>query len=109
MHGTRGLKPVRIVVNDVVGIGDAEEIFSQLQNAATRFLKHSLDHLGTIPRDEQLIEAVRHQIPVVDYAPETRSSRSFRLIAKHLDQTHRQSNEVMAAPCFWQSLGQISN
>src|SRR5205814_629972 len=58
LHQYSPNKPVHIVVNDIVGIGEAEEIFGQIQNAATRFLKHPLDHLGTIPRDEQLVEAV---------------------------------------------------
>jgi flagellar biosynthesis protein FlhG len=109
LHRHSPNKPVSVVVNDVIGIGDAEEIFGQLQNAATRFLKHPLEHLGTIPRDEQLVEAVRRQIPVVEYSPEGRASRSFRLIAKQLDQSQRQPNQDTTAHYFWQSLSQITN
>jgi flagellar biosynthesis protein FlhG len=109
LHQHAPNKPMHIVVNNVVGIGDAEEIFGQIQNAATRFLKHPLDHLGTIPRDEQLVEAVRRQIPVVEYSPETRASRSLRLIAKQLDQSQRQANADSTAHCFWQSLSEITN
>jgi flagellar biosynthesis protein FlhG len=80
------LKPIWIIVNDVVGIGDADRIFSQLQTATRRFLDRKLAFLGTIPRDAELAEAVREQVPVVRYAPETPASRSLRLIARQIDQ-----------------------
>lgn len=86
LHQHAPAKPIWIVVNDVVGIGDAEQIFNQLRAAATRFLNHRIEHLGTIPRDAELAEAVREQIPVVRYAPDTPASRALRLIAKHLNQ-----------------------
>lgn len=79
------VKPIWIVVNDVVGVGDAERIFAQLQTAATRFLNRRLTFLGTIPRDAELAEAVREQVPVVKYAPVTPASRALRLIARQLD------------------------
>ncbi|HVG38127.1 MAG TPA: MinD/ParA family protein [Pyrinomonadaceae bacterium] len=87
IHQHSPQKPIWIVVNDVVGVGDAEQIFVQLSAAAKRFLNHEIAHLGTIPRDAQLAEAVREQTPVVHYAPETPASRALRLIAKQLDQT----------------------
>jgi flagellar biosynthesis protein FlhG len=81
-------KPISIVVNDVVGLGDAERVFSHLQTAAMRFLNYRLSHLGTIPRDAELAEAVREQVPVVRYAPNAPSSRALRLIARQLDHHH---------------------
>jgi flagellar biosynthesis protein FlhG len=86
LHQQKSAKPIWVVVNDVVGIGDAERIFAQLQSAVTRFLDHRLVHLGTIPRDAELAEAVREQIPVVRYAPDTPASRALRLIARQLKQ-----------------------
>jgi flagellar biosynthesis protein FlhG len=85
IHQQAPTKPIWVIVNNVIGVGDAERIFSQLQMAATRFLDRRLKHLGTIPRDSELIEAVREQVPVVHYAPHTPASRALRLIAKQLD------------------------
>ncbi|MBA3440795.1 MAG: MinD/ParA family protein [Pyrinomonadaceae bacterium] len=84
LHNHSPSKPISIVVNDVVGIGDADHIFSQLRSAVSRFLNHEIYHLGTVPRDAELAEAVREQRPVVEYAPDSPSARAFRLIAKHL-------------------------
>ncbi len=110
LHRHSPSKPVWICVNDVVGIGDAEQTFGQINAATTRFLKHSLEHLGTIPRDSELAEAVRRQIPVVDHAPQAPSSRSLRLIAKRLDQTHQSAaTSGESVQSFWQLLTQTEN
>lgn len=85
LHQHAPQKLIWIVVNDVVGVGDAEQVFTQLATAAQRFLNRRLNHLGTVPRDSQLAEAVREQTPVVDYAPDAPASRALRLIAKQLD------------------------
>ncbi len=84
LHQQKPTKPILVIINDVVGIGDAERIFAQLQTTVTRFLDHRLVHLGTIPRDAELAEAVREQIPVVQYAPDAPASRALRSIARQL-------------------------
>jgi flagellar biosynthesis protein FlhG len=98
-------KPIFVVVNDVVGIGDAEQIFAQLRATTERFLNRTLEHLGTIPRDPQLAEAVREQVPVVEYSPDCPASRAIRLIARHLNQKHRvKSSADRTFDSFWSSL-----
>lgn len=106
LHKSSPTKPIWIVINDVVGIGDAEQVFGQLQSAAKRFLQHPLGHIGSIPRDAELAEAVRNQVPVVHYAPDTPASRSLRLIARHLDQDRRAGKGPKQYQSFWQLLGE---
>jgi flagellar biosynthesis protein FlhG len=110
LHRQSPAKPVGIIVNDVVGIGDAEETFAQINTAATRFLQHRLEHLGTIPRDSELADAVRRQIPVVNYAPQAPASRSLRLIAKRLIQIKQPSfDRPNASGSFWRLLSESEN
>lgn len=105
IHQQTPTKPIWVVVNNVIGLGDAERIFAQLQTAATRFLDRRLQHLGTIPRDTELIDAVREQIPVVQYAPSTPASRALRLIAKQLDHQPEQAATAQTARrSFWSML-----
>lgn len=105
LHSHSPSKPISIVVNDVVGIGDADHIFSQLRSAVSRFLKHETYHLGTVPRDAELAEAVREQRPVVEYAPDSPSARAFRLIAKHLDTARHIGPLAGGSPAsFWRLL-----
>jgi flagellar biosynthesis protein FlhG len=103
LHRQTPAKPISIIVNDVTGVGDAERVFAQLQAAATRFLERRLKHLGTIPHDAELAEAVREQVPVVRYAPATPASRALRLIARQLNQTVWPL-AASSSPSFWSVL-----
>jgi flagellar biosynthesis protein FlhG len=105
LHQLSPQKPIRVIVNDVVGISDADRIFAQLRAVTTRFLNHQIEHLGTIPRDPELAEAVREQTPVVEYAPDTPASRALRLIARRLEQDRRGPLVAGKFPSsFWCSL-----
>lgn len=85
LHRNTPGKKVRVIVNNAVGVGDAEHTFTQLNSAAGRFLGRPVEHLGTIPRDPSLAEAVRERIPVLAYAPDAPASRALRLIAKFME------------------------
>jgi flagellar biosynthesis protein FlhG len=105
LHQQSPSKPIWIIVNNTVGIGDADHIFAQLQAATTRFLNRKLAHLGTIPRDAELAKAVREQVPVVKYAPHTPASRALRLIAKHLHHhVNPNPGPEKADRSFWSTL-----
>ncbi len=107
LHRHSPSKPVWVVVNEVVGLGDAEQTFNHLAGATARFLKHPIELLGVIPRDAELAEAVREQRPVVEYAPDSPSSRSLRLIAKRLaSETPGQCSPDGRHGSFWQALAE---
>ena len=95
--------PIRIVVNDVVELGDADRVFKQLRTTTARFLNRDIDYLGAIPHDSELIEAVREQRPVVQYAPDTPASRALRLIARHLE-INRTGRDRSKKASFWTML-----
>jgi flagellar biosynthesis protein FlhG len=103
MHQAASDTPIRIVVNDVVELGDAERVFKQLRTTTARFLNRDIEYLGTIPHDSELVDAVREQRPVVQYAPETPASRALRLIARHLEISRTGRNKGKKAS-FWSVL-----
>jgi flagellar biosynthesis protein FlhG len=105
LHKHAPTKPIWIVVNNAVGVDDGEAVFAQLRAVSNRFLSHPMEYLGSIQNDSNLVEAVREQKPVVEYAPDRPASRSFRLIAKYLDQV-RLSHEAPSGT-FWQSLADV--
>lgn len=108
LHSYAPTKPIWIVVNDVVGIGDAENIFTQLRKAAASFLKHDVQYLGSVPRDADLAKAVREQKPVVEFAPNSPAARALRLTAKHLDShAHTRPTTVDPVNSFWSSLAEL--
>ena len=104
-------KKVWLVVNSVVNLRDAEQVFRQLNSAAERFLNSRLAFLGAIPQDDQLAEAVREQIPVVKFAPICPASRSIRLIARALNEKTEQvpANSAASDESFWSLLSRTEN
>ncbi len=103
MHQSCTDTPIHIVVNDVVELGDADRIFKQLRTTTARFLNRDIAYLGAIPHDSELIEAVREQRPVVQYAPDTPASRALRLIARHLE-INRTGRDKSKKASFWSVL-----
>lgn len=98
-------KPVAVVVNNAVGVGDGEQVFQQISDAVKGFLNYQVRFLGMIPHDSQLQTAIREQIPIVRYAPQSPASRAIRVIARHL---HKQSTNgfdfPVSAESFWNVL-----
>lgn len=107
LHQCSPSKPVRMVVNDVAGLGDAEQTFKRIASAAARFLKHPVELLGLVPRDAHLAEAVHRRTPVVEYAPEAPSSRALRLCARLLvEETYGQPDDGGSCESFWRTLAE---
>ncbi len=98
-------KQISVVVNNVIGVGDAEKVFRQLNHAVNRFLNRTVDFLGMIPSDSQLVEAVREQTPVTQFSPDTPASRAIRLIAKQLHTQKRNNPPPLdEAQSFWNAM-----
>ncbi len=98
-------KPISVVVNNVVGIGDAEHVFGQISSAAKTFLKHKVEFLGMIPYDPLVSEAIREMTPIVQYKPESPASRAIRLIAKQIQKSNQNpSGEPGKLQSFWNLL-----
>ncbi len=98
-------KQISIVVNNVVGVGDAEQVFQQINAATRRFLNRGIEFLGMVPRDLQLVEAVKKQVPVLQYAPFSPASRAINLIAKQLQKQTVQPLP-MQLQSFWRVLSE---
>ena len=96
-------KQISVVVNSVVGVGDAERVFLQIHSAVRGFLGHEIEYLGMIPRDSNVGEAVREQVPVVQYAPDSPAARAIRLIAKQFqNRKTKETDFAVETQSFWE-------
>lgn len=75
-------KRFRILANNVLGEAEARRLFDTLSGAALRFLNASLDFVGWIPRDPELVQAVARAQTVVSYAPSSPSASAFTALAE---------------------------
>jgi flagellar biosynthesis protein FlhG len=81
-----GQKHFSILANNVSSEAEARRLFDTLSRTALRFLNVSLDFLGWIPRDSQLVRSVARAQMVVRNAPDSPSARSFFALAERLVQ-----------------------
>jgi flagellar biosynthesis protein FlhG len=77
-------KCFRILANNVSGEEEARRVFNRLSNTALRFLNASLDLLGWVPRDPQLMRSVARAQMVVNEASDAPSTRAFLAIADRI-------------------------
>lgn len=71
-----------LVVNMVEGQVEGQEIFNRLQMVSQRFLGVNMVYLGSIERDPCVGKAVRAQRPFLLAYPQSKASRSVRLLAE---------------------------
>jgi flagellar biosynthesis protein FlhG len=77
-------KRFSILANNVAGEAEARRLFDALSRTAIRFLNASLDFLGWIPHDPELMTAVARSQTVVKQAAHSPSARAFLALADRL-------------------------
>lgn len=86
LTSTHGQKHFSILANNVASEEEARRLFDTLSRTALRFLNASLDFLGWVPRDLQLVRSVARAQMVVRNAPDSPSAHSFVALAERLIQ-----------------------
>ena len=76
-----------ILANNVEGKREADRLYDTLSRTTLRFLNISLDLLGWIPRDSELLRAASHGQIVVTTAPDCPSAKAFTTVARRLVQS----------------------
>ena len=84
MSATDPAQEIEVVVNNAHDASEAQLVFTQLQVAATRFLKRRIHYAGFITHDPAVRDAVLVQRPIVDHLPQSPASRCFRILASRL-------------------------
>jgi flagellar biosynthesis protein FlhG len=90
-----------ILANSVKGEKEAGRIFDLLSRTALRFLNTSLDLLGWIPRDQELVRAVSRRQMVVTTSPGSPSAQAFVTIARRLIRSSAEEARVKGNSQFF--------
>jgi flagellar biosynthesis protein FlhG len=94
LASAHGQKRFWILANNVSTEHEARRLFDTLSRTALRFLNASLDFLGWLPRDMQLVRAVARAQLVVTQAPDSPSAQSFVALADRVLDTAREGSAV---------------
>ncbi len=77
-----GITHFQVVTNRTRGAADGHQLFSKIRKVADRYLDVVLRHLGDVPDDRCLQNAVREQRAVVEAYPDCDASRAFGRLAE---------------------------
>ena len=80
-----GINRFNLVLNLVRGIREGDHTVGTIQRVSQRFLDLELNHLGSIPEDKAVRQAVLDQVPFIEQAPGSKAALAIHDLA---DQVH---------------------
>jgi flagellar biosynthesis protein FlhG len=79
-----GISRFNLVLNSVSGIREGNHTVNTIQRVTQRFLNLELFHMGSIPEDKAVRQAVLDQVPFIEQAPGSKAARAVRDLAKQV-------------------------
>jgi len=77
----------RVLVNFASSRREAQDICQRIRRVSWRFLKVSVEDGGYVLRDDAMVSAVKHRVPVVLRWPRSAASRCLYAVAKQVDKS----------------------
>lgn len=97
-------KNFNLVVNQIRTEEDALDVYRKLTMVSNRYLDISIDYLGSIPEDRQMVESIRKQKIISELTPESKISQSFKQLATRICTAPPQSAPKGNIQFFWNKL-----
>lgn len=96
---------IKLVVNQATSKMEADQAAERLSATCLRFLKTSVDYLGSIPHDPQVVRCVKNQQPFFLAAPRCAASQAVEEVAQRL--TGTESGSTGKIGLFFDRLGKM--
>ncbi len=93
-----------LVVNQIENEEEALDVYRKLTLVANRYLDISIDYLGSIPEDRQMVDSIRRQRVISELYPNSKISQAFQKLANHLCSEPSQSIPKGNIQFFWKKL-----
>lgn len=100
-------KNFNLVVNQIVSEDDALDVYRKLTMVANRYLDISIDFLGSIPDDRQMVDSIRRQKVISELYPQSKITQAFRLLAGRICSEPTQAVPKGNLQFFWKKLLQM--
>src|SRR5690606_36301230 len=75
----------RVVANMTRTQQEGANLFNKLNGVCERFLDVSLQYLGAVPFDENVLKAMQKRKALLEFAPHCKASQAIRVIAQKID------------------------
>ncbi len=102
-------KHFNLIVNFIKDEEEALDVYRKLTMVASRYLDISIDYMGSIPRDKQMIDAIRKQQVMVQLFPDSKTSLAFESLADVLLQEPKSLTAKGSIQFFWKRLLDLGN
>lgn len=102
-------KHFNLIVNFITHEEEALDVYRKLTMVANRYLDISIDYMGSIPTDKQMVDAIRKQQVMVQLYPESKTSMAFEALARALMQEPSTLEAKGSIQFFWKRLLDFSN
>ncbi|MFH0781267.1 MAG: MinD/ParA family protein [Pseudomonadota bacterium] len=97
-------KSFNLVVNQIETEDDALEVYKKLTMVANRYLDISINYLGSIPEDRQMVDSIRKQKVISELYPGSKISLAFRQLAGRISTEPTQTSPKGNLQFFWKKL-----
>lgn len=97
-------KNFNLVVNQIETEDDALDVYRKLTMVANRYLDISIDYLGSIPVDRQMVDAIRKQKVISEMYPNSKITTAFRHLASRICLEPTQAAPKGNLQFFWKKL-----
>ncbi|HEY4706962.1 MAG TPA: MinD/ParA family protein [Thermodesulfobacteriota bacterium] len=97
-HGERRFK---LLVNEVKSRREGQDVYRKISLAAERFLNISVEYIGCVLLDENILKSVIRQKAVIELYPESKASQCYQEIAREICDLPVQSGLKGGMQFFW--------
>lgn len=102
-------KNFNLIVNQIRNDEEALDVYRKLTMVSNRYLDISIDYLGSIPVDRQMVDAIRKQKVFVEMFPSSPASDAFTNLANRLCTENGPSQPKGNLQFFWKKLLHIGS
>jgi flagellar biosynthesis protein FlhG len=97
-------KHFNLVVNQIQTEDDALDVYRKLTMVANRYLDISIDYLGSIPEDRQMVDSIRKQRVISELYPGSKITLAFQQLASRICSEPTQASPKGNLQFFWKKL-----
>lgn len=91
---------IKMVANQVSSEVEGRNLYTKLNMVTEKFIGLSLEYLGSVPMDEQVMYSVRKQSPVSINSPNAKSTRAFEQLARELSGVQKERKRRSLSEIF---------
>ncbi len=97
-------KRFNLVVNQIQNEEEALDVYRKLTMVSNRYLDISIDYLGSIPEDRQMVESIRKQRVISELFPASKITQAFHKLACQLCAEPSHTEPKGNIQFFWKKL-----